>query len=187
MKRLGAAALAAGLLLASGLAPAAENRLDDVASTADSGLANHIKRRPLLDLISLAISSGRDTNINEDMAALLGLRPDLRARVLRVPARLSPDHAEHAFSVVYKPQTDGVDPVGILLDVETVDLLDGMKWVSRRTMLLSMEGALEKAAGVNSGFKTVHRSSMTVNAVQSLYKDELQFYENPSVGLTADQ
>src|SRR5579885_2616321 len=98
MKR---AALCLVLLLCCAAA-AEENRRDDVASTADAGVVDHRPTRPLVDVVSLAIAAGKDTNIDEDLARLLGLRPDLRLRVLRVPAYAAPDHLDHAFQVVYK-------------------------------------------------------------------------------------
>ncbi len=186
MRRLGLLALVALLSLPplSSSSRAEENRRDDVDSTASNGPTPPAKTRPLLNVVALAIAAGRDININEDLAPLLGLRPDLRARELRVPAWSSPDHADHSFAVVYRPKHgDTIDPLGVLLDVQTTDLRDGMKWISRRTMLLSLSGALERAAAERGAFKDIQRSSMTVTSVQALSKDELSFFERATTGL----
>lgn len=170
--------------LCAAAALAEENPRDDVLSTADSGVTQRCSVRPLSEVVSLAISEGKDTNINEDQAHLLGLRPDLRLRVLRVPAYAAPDHLDHAFEVVYKPKRgDEIDPLGVLLDVSKTELHGGSKFIDERTMLVSVDGGLEKAAAEEGGFRSIERSSMTVSAVEGLYKREVGFYERATVGL----
>lgn len=179
-------ALLLGLAALAARAPAEENRRDDVDSTADSGVLVPQARRPILDVISLAISAGKDININEDLARLLGLRVDDRARVLRVPAYRAPDHLDHAFEVVYrKARGDAIRPVAVLLDVAQTQLWNGSKHVERRTMLVSLDGALEKAARESGGFQSVERSSVTVSSVQGLYERELNFFRDASTKLSS--
>lgn len=184
-KRSAALSVAILCLIAAALpARAGENRRDDVESTAQIGIPPKPTSRTLLQVVSQAVTEGADLNIDPDIASNLGLRPDYRLRVLRYRAQVTPDKLEHEFQVVYKRGKGGtVEPVAVLFDIAEVSLENAMKNVRGTTLLVDLEGALQKAAGREAAYKKVFHAVVPKDRVADLYKGELQFYEQASIGL----
>lgn len=184
-------ALLSAMLLARLAAPtlssAAETPVDGAASMVgrDQAQPTH---RDVIDLVSLAMSQGQDVNINPDIAQLLGLRRDLRTRLIHFPARITPDHLERAFEVVYKDDQRGEPrPIGLLMDVTRTSLRDSMKYIQRCVLKLSLDGDLENAAFEEGRFKKIDRRAVPRDQVLDLYRGELNFWQFDSLGLEADR
>lgn len=180
-------ALLLALLAAPSLSRAAETPVDGAASMVGQGAVKPT-RRDVIDLVSLAMSQGQDVNINGDMAQLLGLRRDLRTRLIHFPSRVTPDHLERAFEVVYKPDRHGKpQPIGVLMDVTKTSLRDSMKYIETCVLRLSLEGELQDAAFEEGRFKKIERRPMPRDQVLDLYRGELNFWQFDSLGLEADR
>jgi hypothetical protein len=174
-------ALSLALLAAPTLAE--ENRFDGPVSMA-AGDYEPPRSRTLSELVSLALASGADTNLNPDLARDLGLRPDMRARVIRYSPRVTPDNLEHSFQVIYREGKAGaLEPVSVLLGLTEISLRDAMKHIDRLSLLVSLEGELQRAAVEHGRYKQITHSSAAVAGVQDYFRRELRFYEKTSMAL----
>src|SRR5437016_2971248 len=104
------------------------------------------KSRSLPEMISLAVDSGKDTIIADELSGKIGLpKVDQTARKIRYKAGATPDKLDHAFDVIVnKDQSGKLVPVGILLISAAMTKADGAYYIEGNSYYASLSGKFQK-------------------------------------------
>ncbi len=142
------------------------------------------KKRPLKELIKLAMTQGSDSVVKLPRADYLRLKFGYAVKRIGFSPEVSPDKKEHVFSVIGDRSTNKFKPVALTWTVTEVDVKVDGKYGSQQEYKVSLKGKLEACMSSSGkpGQVQAKREDIEDAGIQEGFAAEKRFYEQ-SAGL----
>jgi len=178
MKRF---ALAAILML-----PCLPLHADDAAPATTQTTPAKPKSRSFDEFIQEVLQNGRDTTVNSDASASVGLSGEIAAKAVRYRAAITPDKKGHYFYVLYKTTEEKKsEPTNLIWITEKIQMVGADKIFDQMEFLVSMDGKLKAVSSFNG--KAHETPSVKLNPASAKVKEafafEKKFYLADSIAL----
>jgi hypothetical protein len=141
-------------------------------------------KRPLKELIILAIKEGSDSVVRLPRADYLKLKFGYAIKRIGFSPEVSPDKREHVFSVIGDRSSNKFKPVALTWTVTEVDAKTDGKYGSEQEYQLSLKGKLRACMSSSGkpGQVSAKREDINDPGIREGFEAEKLFYEG-SAGL----
>jgi hypothetical protein len=141
-------------------------------------------KRPLKELITLALKEGSDSVVKSPRAEYLKLKFGYAVKRIGFAPEVSADKKEHVFSVIGDRSTNKFKPVALTWTVTTIDAATGGRYGSQQEYQVSLKGRLRAcmSSSGRAGQARAHLEDINDPGIREGYENEKRFYED-STGL----